>query len=317
MANPTKPTQLATCALALVLALTSPTAFGQSADDVRDAVTVGSQIDQALRDIESQSAATDDDGTVITGEGGVFLLEKVDIFSVGVDTGIGYQDNPARTEVDSDGSLVASTAFLAGVATTLGNRFNVGANLNLNISEVEADDNLSNRSAVLSLYGSRRVLRDRVTVTVNGYFGSNMNSSFDSDSEFYGATVSASSIFPAGRNRIVRPVLSVARQLSDNDDQDNWSVSARVDGIWQIRPKWRTNASLSYTRRNYDDFFEDVTLTERKDRGWRANAGVSYLFTPMSDLSLTVGYSDQNSSFFLSSYQANDINLAFQFGMRF
>ena len=288
----------------------------QTVDNVRDAVTVGSQIDNALRDIQSQSAAAQD-GEVIDGEGGVFLLQQVDIFSVGVDAGLGYQDNPARTDVDDEGSLVASSSFFAGVATNLGNGFNIGGNLNLNVSEVEAADDLSNRSAVLSLYGSRRVVDDRITVTLNTYFGSNLSTSLNTESTFYGATVSASSIFPAGQNRIIRPVLSVARQLSDNEDQDNWSVTARVDGIWQLRPRWRTNASVSYTRRTYDDFFEEVTLTERIDRGWRANLGLAYLFSPMSDITLTLGYGDQDSSFFLSSYTASDVNLAFQFGMRF
>ena len=64
---------------------------------IGDAVTEGAQIEDALRDVQVQSAANRE-GEVIDGEGGVFLLRKVDIFSIGADADFAYQSNPARTD---------------------------------------------------------------------------------------------------------------------------------------------------------------------------------------------------------------------------
>ena len=170
---------------------------------------------------------------------------------------------------------------------------------------------------MLSAFASTNILNDKATVALNGYVGTNTDKGFTSSSQFYGGSLSLSTVIPLAKDKILRPVVSATRQYSNNEEQNNWGFSARVDGIWQFAPKWRANVTLSYTHRIYDDFFEDVTLTKRNDDVGSINAAVTYLISPRADVSVSANYSKQKSSFFLSNFEAYGAGVSARFIFRF
>jgi len=292
----------------LALAALSTSAAAQTSDDVRNEIRRGAQLEDALRQVVRQRAAGED-GAIIDGEGGVYLLERADIFSAGALSSFGYDSNPARQNDSESGSFYGSISVFSGVDTRIANSVDVGFSATANITEYVSSAGPNGASLIGNLYASKGVLNDKVILTLAGYAGVNADGNFENDASFYGLSFSGSSLIPITNAILVRPTISVNRQLSSVSEQANWAVSTRVDGIWQITRRWRTGAYANYSRRMYDDFFEDVTLTNRNDNILQFGASGSYQLAPRANVTLVTSYTKQFSSFFLSEYEAFGLDL--------
>jgi len=94
-------------------------------------------------------------------------------------------------------------------------------------------------------------------------------------------------------------------------------VAAGGDVVWRPTDKWNIVGGLSFTKKQYDDFFEDVTFVEREDDQTRARISVSRILWDKVVLSGSYSYTTQDSSFFLSEYESHDGGLNVQLSKRF
>jgi len=324
IANPVSPAgylRKGMAALAASLALSTlilPTLAQaqQLPPDVGDEITRGSQIDDAVRTSADQSRGQIS-GDVIDGEGGVFILQRNKIFSVGGQIGAGYESNAARQMDSGSGTIFASANMFVGADTRLGGKIDAGISLSASAIEYDKDVTPGSRSLVLSANVGTGLFDDAIYASVSAYGGINANESFKNDSTFYGAALTVSTMVPVAADKALRPSVSVSRQMSQVSEQNNWSLTARVDGIWQIQPRLRAVVTGSYTHRMYDNFFEDVTLVERNDDKFEARAGLTYFLSPDTTLGVSASYTKQESSFFLSEFEAASGGATFDFVHRF
>lgn len=289
---------------------------GATNEDIRDQIRRGAQIEDALKAVGRQRAA-DADGTIIDGEGGVFLLERADIFSVGALASLGYDSNPLR-QIDSDSSsFYVNTTVFAGVDTRVGNAVDVGFSLTATLNEFTDQQGPDGRSLVASVYASKAFWRERIIVSLSSFAGINADGSFKNDASFYGFSLSASSLIPISNQFFIRPAVTINRQLSGISEQDTWAFAARSDAIYQFDRRWRAGAFINYSHRIFDNFFEDVTLVARNDDLVQVGGSASYQVTPNANLTLATSYTKQFSTFFLSEFQAVGVDLTGRFELRF
>ncbi len=289
----------------LTLILNNSLSIAQTVNDIENAVTQGTQFDDAQS--LSNRHQQDLEGSVIEGEPGVFILRKIDIFSVGALVGGGYSSNPNRNfDTNGDGSFFASLAVTAGVNTRVASKYDVGVNFVLSSIEYERENAPSNRNVVGNAYIGKSFLENRLYLSASLSSGISMDGNFKQGTMFYRTSLSASSVFPLSKRLILRPGLSIARQWSGQKEHNNISGSISGELLWRFNPRWQASGLVSYTHRRYDDFFEDVTFVKRKDNLIRLSLSVARHITRSIDVSASVEYAHQGSKFFLSAYDTLD-----------
>jgi len=295
----------------------APIAYAQtSINDIEGAITQGSQFEDAVRlsDDKRQDA---EDEAIIDDEPGVFILKKTEIFTISASAGGGYSSNPGRTLDTSEESAFANVALRAGVNTLVGQTYDVGVNIVTSGTEYENEFGPSSRTAVANAFIGRSVWDDRIYVSGSLVGGVNANEKFDQGRAFYGASFNASLVHRLSDNVLLRPNVSFSRQWSGESEQENYSGTASAEILWSPAPKWGVRGIASYTRREYDDFFEDVTFVTRKDDQYRAGVSVSRRLTDKVNISASYDFTKQDSSFFLSGYESHDGGLNIQISRKF
>lgn len=287
-----------------------------SVNDVEGAITQGAQFDDALALADPRPGGTEEDAT-IDGEGGVFVLQKSDIFTIGANVGGGYSSNPGRTLDTSEASAFASLALRAGINTIVDKKYDVGLNLVASATEYEDPLGPSSRSAIANAYVGRTIFDERLYISGSVVAGMNSNEDFNQSSLFYGASLNTSFTLPVTNNVLVRPSISVSRQWSDSSEQNNISATATGEVVWLPASKWIVSGRVAYTNRRYDNFFEDVTFVERRDDQIQAGLRISRKISDKFSLSVSYDYTTQDSTFFLSGYDSHDGGLSIQISHRF
>ena len=132
----------------------------QTISDIESAVTQGEQFED-VQEMSSRREQMQRDGSAIAGEPGVFILNKIDIFSIGASVGGGYSSNPRRNfDTNGQGSFFANAAISAGINTRINSSFDTGVNIIVSGTEYEKDGNPSNRNLVGSAYIAKAFLID-------------------------------------------------------------------------------------------------------------------------------------------------------------
>ncbi len=302
---------------ALLTTVGANTAFAQTANDLEGAVTQGSQFEDAQLYLDKNRQQIETAST-LKGEPGVFILRKVDIFSAGAAIGSGFSDNPGRTfDTNAEDSFYGSIALSAGVNTRIAGQYDAGINIVASGTEYDRGDAPSNRNLLTNAYVGRPILNGNLYISANASVGVNTDRKFNNGTMFYNTGLSGSTVRKLSDRIIVRPSVSVSRQWSGQSEQNNYAVTAATDVIWKPAQKWLVRGQVSYTHRIYDNFFEDVTFVERKDNLIRAGLSVSRQITDFADVSVSIDYTDQNSDFFLSAYNAFDVGASAKVTHRF
>lgn len=288
----------------------------QTVNDISSAITQGAQFEQAQS--VTDRTRRQETGEALEGEPGIFILRKVDIYSAGAFLGAGYSSNPARTfNTNGKGSGFVSMGATAGVNTRIDSKYNAGVNLSMLGVQYVANDTLSNRNLILNSYIGQSVLDDLLYISTNVSLGYSMDDSFNHGTRFQQLGFSVSSVRQLTKNSVIRPTLSISRQWSAQKEQKNILFKLGGAIIWNPEPGIRASANLSYAYRLYDNFFEDVTFIERSDREYRASFVLSKPLSRRSDLSASIEYTRQASTFFLSGYTSFDGGIYARFTHRF
>lgn len=308
----------AALATGISIFLCTASSIAQSLGDVENAVTTGGQYNDALIDAQNRQESQSSDADLIDGEAGVFILSKNEIFSLSVFAGTGYTDNPGRSlDVSAGGSATAFFAVAAGVNTRIAQRFEAGGNFVVSGTEYNRGGAPDSRNVVTNAYIGKQIFGGSFYTSLSASFGYGMSGRFGSPTRFSGLTANLTTARALTDTLVLRPELSVARQWSENSEQDNTSATADLQIIWAPAAQWRVAGSMSFSHRKYDDFYESLTFVERKDDVWRLNVSVLRQFQNGYALSASAGYVDQESDFFLSSYDSLDGGLNLHVSKRF
>lgn len=292
-------------------------AGAQTTGDLESAVTQGAQYDEAQRQSDRLTTRYSQDA-MLDGEPGVFIMKVNDIYSFGAAFGAGHSTNPGRAlDVNTQESAYASLALTAGVNTQIAGQIDAGANLVVSGTDYIDNPAIDNRNAIASTYAGKSVINDRIYLNATASYGVNADGDFENDTAFYGISGTASSVFKVADSVLLRPSLGISRQWSENEAQENTAASANVLAIWAPDEKWRLAGQAGYTKRNFDNFYEDVTFVEREDDVVTATLSVSRQMGPDVDATASVTYTTQDSAFFLSEYEAVDSGLNVRLTKRF
>ena len=301
----------------LILGAHGLLANAQIATDLENAITTGSQFEQA-QEITAQTRKRTEITTMLEGEPGVFILKKNDIFVVGAALGTGFSDNPGRTlDTNAQDASYGSLALSAGVNTRIAQQYDAGINFVASGTEYDRVDAPSYRNLIGNTYIGRPVFDGRIYLSANATAGVNTDRVFERGTVFYAFGANASSVYKLSGKILFRPSIGVTRQLSAQSEQNNILVNVGASLIWRLHEKWLATGNLSYTYKSYDNFFEDVTFVSRKDDGYRAGITIARQINRDADFSLSLDYSDVRSTFFLSRYTAFDGGLSAKISKRF
>lgn len=284
----------------------APLAVAQVQPPLEDVVVQGEilnrTIDQATGASRTEADARDNE---IDGEAGIYVLTVNDIFFVSGAGGLGHTTNPTRTATDAGEDWYGDFSASVGVATRLGGAVDFSASLNVDGRDYFDNDDASSRGASVTaavgapvfgpIYGS--------LIAFGGYA---FDDEFDNETSFYGLAGNLSTSWRISDQLLLRLGIGVTQQWSDVSENNSLSATASLDAVYIIAPEWLASARVSVSQRIYDNFYEDVTFVEREDT--TAGISASLIWRPSRSMSVSasLAYEDQDSSFFLSEFDAFD-----------
>lgn len=279
-------------------------ATAQSVPDLQDLVIQGEQINRgaeaATRGRDAPRLTT---GREVDGEAGIYILNVNRIFHVMAGAGLGYTDNPTRTDADTGGSFFADFAAGAGLSTRIDEKVDFGLNVSVNGREFFKDYGPSSRSISTSM-SAGVPLGGPAYFGMTAFGGYSYDGGFHNGVAFYGLSGTLSAAFAASPRLILRPGVGVVRQWSGTHENNNTSLSGSVDVTYLIAPTVSLLGRGVVSRRWYDDFYEDVTFVKRRDTLYGVSATVAWQAANRLSVTATLAYDHQNSSLFLSKFDA-------------
>lgn len=297
-------------AIPLILAgIATPMAAAQVSPPIEDVVIQGEILNRSVGEaIGRQGAAGQPGSNEIDGEAGIYLLTVNEIFFVSGAGGLGYASNPTRTASDAGEDYFGEFNARLGVATRLGGAVDFTAAASVEGRDFFDDDLASSRS-VSTTASVGATLWGPLYGSMTAFGGYAFDDSFNNETGFYGLAGNLSASFQLTPNLLVRPGIGVTRQWSDVSENDSATATASIDAIYAIAPQWAASARISASQRDYDDFYEDVTFVKREDDS--AGVSASLVWQPMRNTTLaaSISYEKQNSSFYLSEFEAFEAGL--------
>lgn len=287
----------------------APAAIAQGQPPIDDAVIQGEILNRSAGEAATVGPRGEAADNEIDGEAGIYVLTVNEIFFIAGSVGAGYTDNPTRTATDTGEDWYADLDASIGVSTRLGGAVDFGAAVNVNARDYQDVDQASSRSLSTTvsvgapvfgpLYGS--------LIAFGGYA---FDDSFDNETGFYGLSANASAPFKLSDNLLIRPGLGVTQQWSDVSENNSLALTGSVDAVYAISPQWMVSGRVSVSQRTYEDFYEDVTFVEREDTSVGVSA--SLVWRPIRNMTLSgsISYENQDSTFFLSEFDAFDSGVA-------
>jgi len=300
-----------------VAALLPVAAQAQVGPDIERAIIQGNQIDQALQQGPAREAVRDGDGQAIDGEAGIYVLKVNEIFFIGGSAGLGYSSNPVRTADRLGDSFSFQAAATAGMRTKLGGRVDLG--VNATVSGVEFFEGFapSARNASSSVSLGTAIKGTPLYVSIAGFGGFNFDKSFGNGVAFYGGSATLSSGFGIGKRTVVQPSLGLTRQWSGISENNSTSLGAGLNIVHALSERVSVQGDVRVSRVWFDNFYEDVTLTRRRDWSYGVGLTTNYRLSPVANISLGAAYDKRDSSFFLSVYDNFDAALVLSGSIRF
>lgn len=307
-------TRFATFAVtAATITVLAPAAFAQVTPPIEDVVIQGEILNRSVgQAADAPRGAGDGGDNEIDGEAGIYVLTVNDIFFISGNAGLGHSTNPTRTAADAGEDWYGALGASIGVATRLGGAVDFSAALNVDARDYFDSDAASSRGVSLSaavgapvwgpVYGS--------LIAFGGYA---FDHQFDNKTSFYGLSGNLSASWRLSDQVLLRPGIGVTQQWSGVQENNSLSATASLDALYVITPEWLASARVSISERTYDDFYEDVTFVEREDTMTGISAALVWRPKPNMNVSASIAYEDQDSSFFLSKFDAFDTGVGLSF----
>lgn len=259
-------------------------------------------IDQATGAPRGETNAEDNE---IDGEAGIYVLTINDIFFVSGSAGVGHTSNPTRTATDLGEDWYGEFGASIGVSTRVAGAVDFSASLNVDGRDFLDDDAASSRGVSITA-AAGAPLFGPVYGSVIAFGGYAFDDAFDNETSFYGLSGNLSAPWRISNEFVLRPGIGVTQQWSDVSENNSLSATVSLDAIYVMSPEWLLSGRVAVSQRMYDDFYEDVTFVEREDTS--AGISASLIWRPNRSITLaaSVAYEEQDSTFFLSEFDAFD-----------
>lgn len=259
-------------------------------------------IDQATGAPRGESEAANNE---IDGEAGIYVLTVNDIFFVSGSAGAGHTSNPTRTANDPGEDWYGEFGASIGVSTRIAGAVDFSASFNVDARDFIDDDVASSRGVSLTAAAGAPLLGP-VYGSVIAFGGYAFDDQFNNETSFYGLSGNLSAAWRISNEFVLRPGVGVTQQWSDVSENNSLSATASLDAVYVLSPEWLVSGRVSISQRMYDDFYEDVTFVEREDTTTGISASLVWRPTRNMTLAASVAYEDQDSTFFLSEFDAFD-----------
>lgn len=292
-------------------------ASAQTLPDIQDAITQGSQIDDAVFGDTGGTLNRPDAATEIDGEAGIYVLRTNDIFFIGGAAGLSYSGNPLRTAGDVGDSFAADFAATAGVRTQIDGSVDLGLTAVVSGTEYFESFAPSSRNAHAAINLGTLIAGTPLYASITGFGGYNFDSDFENGTSFYGGTARLAASFPLAKRTALVADVQASRQWSGISENNSTAASGSLRIDHQIDPRLRVGASATVKRTWFDNFYEDVTFVERSDWTYGGALLSSYAISENFSASVSAGYEKRDSSFFLSEYESFEGSLLFSARLRF
>lgn len=294
--------------------IVAPCAAAQVSPPLEDVVIQGEILNRSVGEaIGKQGGSGQADSDEVAGEAGIYVLTVNEIFFVSGSAGLGFTSNPTRTASDAGEDYFGEFNARLGVATRLGGAVDFTAAASIDGRDFFDNDLASSRS-VSTTASLGATLWGPLYGSITAFGGYSFDDSFSNETGFYGLAGNLSATFQLAPALLVRPGIGVTGQWSDVSENDSKTVTASIDAIYALSAQWTAAARLSGSLRDYDDFYEDVTFVKREDDSAGVSASLQWRPQPNTTLAASLLYEKQNSTFYLSEFEAFEagVNLAFR-----
>jgi hypothetical protein len=303
-------------ALACLATVHAAATFAQPAQ-VRDSVTQGAQADRAIEQARDRLLSSQSGADSIGRDPGVFVLIEKDIFSVGLDVGLGYTNEVDKGSLQDAKSAYTSLQFDIGADTRIADSFNAGARLT--VAETIFHDTRGFDSAALlgSVYVSEAFFGGTLIVTADATGGLNGGYDFDNGSSYINASIRAARPIPLSRDVVLVPTVFASIVHAEQGEQNRWETGASARLIARLDDDLRLNVAGGVTFADYDNFYEDVLFVSRRDTTAYASFGLEYTIDENVSAFANVRYSNRTSTLDIVEYEETDASVSIGLTARF
>lgn len=302
---------------ALTLGVWPAVVFAQVVPDLQDITVQGEQINRSVQEtMRDRPGGRAEDDESIDGEAGIYVLTLNQIFQLSGSGTIGYTDNPNRTADDFGGSVFSDFSLAAGLATRLGRTVDFGLFAIVAGREYYEAPDPSTRTVSANMSLGLPVAGPLYAGVV-AFGGGSFDRGFENGTVFYGLSGNLSAALPLTDKFAVRPGVGATRQWSEISENDSSSLAASLDLFYAARPDLIFSLRGTVARRWYDDFYEDVTFVVRRDTLYGVSGAIAYRPATNLTVAVTASYENQDSRFFLATFDDFEAALALSTLLRF
>jgi opacity protein-like surface antigen len=295
----------AAAAVACLASLHAAGTFAQPAE-VRDSITQGAQADRAIEQARqrlfSGQAGEDDIGR----DPGVFVLIEQDIFSVGIDAGLGYSSDVDKGDLQDAKSAYTSIQIDAGVDTRIADSFDAGARITLAETLFHDERGFDSGALIGSVYVSEAFFDRTLILTADVTGGINGGYDFDNGSAYVNASLRAARPIPLSSDIVFVPSVFASLVHADQGEQNRWEGGASGRLAMRLDDDLRLTLSAGLTYAQYDNFYEDVLFVSRQDTTAFAGIGLEYRIDENVTAFGNVRYTNRTSTLDIVEYEEVD-----------
>jgi hypothetical protein len=290
--------------------------FAQPAG-VTDSITQGAQADRAIEQARHrllQGTALDNDPGQ---DPGIYVLVRQDIFSVGLDVGVGYTSEVDKGSLRDAESTYTSMQFDIGADTRIANSFNAGVRLTVAETLYHDEDGFDSGALIGSIYVSEPFFDDTLIVTADVTGGLNGGYDFDDHSAYVNTSIRAARPIPLTNSIVFVPSISVSNVFSEQGEQNRWEYGAQARLAARLDEDLRLTVGAGVTYSDYDNFFEDVLFVSRRDTTAYASLGLEYMIDENVRAFANVRYTNRTSTLDIVEYEETDASVSIGLSARF
>ncbi len=259
----------------------------------------------------------DRENALLTGDTDIVLLRKSKLFSVYGGVGINFTDNAALAETGLQGDSLYSANAGFRIGTKIGGLVDVFASAGASVVSYSKLNALG-YSALSGAVGVQLPIR-KVDIALSYQpsivYGKGFKNRQLTQHRF---RLQASRRFTIGR-LIVDPSISVERVIAAPNTYNTWGGGAELAltlPLSKTKPIFAT-VSGGYERRVYDDYFEGILGTARRDNVYSVGASLSWNFAPWGTIGLSYDFRKQASTSDVNRYRSHSAGFNFSARARF
>jgi outer membrane protein assembly factor BamB len=301
--------------IALCMAIAVPVPAAPSG--VEGSITQGAQADRSIERARERLSLEQNGEYALGNDPGVYVLIEDEIFSAGIDVGLGYSSDVDKGSLEEAQSTYTAMEFYLGMDTRIAGSFDAGARVSLSETIFHDEGDFDSGALIGSIYVSDTYFDGTLRLTADATGGLNGGYDFDNGSSYINTSIRASRPIALSESLTLVPSVSAGLVFAEQSEQDRWEVGAQARLIASLSSDTRLTLSAGVTYAEYDDFYEDVLLTGRQDTTSFAGLSLDYAVDENVTASLSVRYTNRTSTLDIVEYEDVDASAMISASARF